>query len=479
MGGKSTATALTDAKLHGDEVIETPIGAIELTDSYFDDDASKRLYDEMDYQRAVQAYIWSTPLVNVATWRGNQGEAYGVKDASDFVVLESLKEKRGIVTANLTTPYIFNFSNLKDGPIQIDYPPGQTAGGVLDFWQRPVFDLGLTGPDQGKGGAYIVVGPDDDLAKYEKGGANVFQSATNNIFIGLRILDQDPAFYETFTKAYKMGRVGADMKPSRFIRGKDVEWSATAQRGLDYWQKLSEIIQEEPVREIDKGWMAMLQPLGIAKGAKFQPDNRLRTILLKGAAMGELMARNLQINPRYTEPYWPGTSWYKSFDFQIEQETADIAQIDQRATWYYEAVASTKGMVDPQPGQGQVYMTTKRDNKGVMLRADRTYKLRVPAHVPVKQFWSLTLYSENTRRAYDNGGTEIRSASLDSQMKDLKYNADGGVDLFIGPNAPAGFEMNHMRTVGDDGWFVYFRLYAPEEAFFDKSFRLGDFERLD
>ncbi|MGI6853303.1 DUF1254 domain-containing protein [Mesorhizobium sp. 1B3] len=467
---------LEGAKLHGDETIETPVGDVELQDSYFNDDASKRLYDEMDYQRASQAYIWSTPLVSVTTWRENQGKAYGVENETDFVVLESLKEKRGIVTANLTTPYIFNFSNLKDGAIQIDYPAGQTAGGVLDFWQRPVFDLGLTGPDKGKGASYIVVGPEDDPSKYEKEGVHVFQSVTNNVFIGLRILDTDPAYYDKFTSEYKMGRVGSETKPSRFIRGKDVEWSATAPRGLDYWQKLSEIIQEEPVREVDKGWMAMLEPLGVAKGKPFEPDDRLKEILLKGAAMGELMLRNLQVNPRYVEPFWEGTSWYKSFDFQIEQETADIAQIDQRGTWFYEAVASTKGMVDPQPGQGQVYMTTKRDSEGNMLRADKSYKLHVPAKVPVGQFWSLTLYSENTRRPYDNGGTEIRDVSLDSRMKDLKYNEDGSIDLFIGPEAPAGFEMNHMETVGDDGWFVYFRLYAPEQPFFDKTFKMADFE---
>ena len=477
---RSTAgVVLTDAKLHGDETIETPIGPIELTNSYFDDAASKRLYDEMDYQRAVQAYIWSMPLVSVATWRDNQGRAYGVKGATDFVVLESLKEKRGIVTANLTTPYIFNFSNLKDAPIEIDYPPGQTAGGVLDFWQRPLFDLGLTGPDQGKGATYIVVGPGDDPAKYKKEGANVFKSATNNVFIGLHILDQDPAFYDKFTQAYRMGRIDGEMKSSRFIRGKDVEWSATAPRGLDYWRKLFEIIQEEPVREIDKGWMALLQPLGIAKGNSFAPDARMQKILLSGAAMGELMIRNLQVNPRDTAPYWPGTWWYKSFDFQVEQETAEIAQIDQRATWFYEAVASSKGMVNPQPDQGQVYMTAKRDSKGDMLRADRNYKLRVPAHVPVKQFWSLTLYSENTRRPYDNGGTKISDVSLDSRMTQLKYNDDGGIDLFIGPKTPAGFETNHMKTVGEDGWFVYFRLYAPEQAFFDKTFKLPDFERID
>ncbi len=220
----------------------------------------------MDYQRACQAYVWSMPLVSVTTWRDNENKAFGVENPTDFVVLESLKEKRGIVTGNLTTPYIFNFSNLKDGPIEIDYPPGQTAGGVLDFWQRPVFDLGLTGPDQGKGATYIVVGPGDDPAKYRKEGANILQSATNNIFVGLRILDQDPAAYDKFTRAYGMGRAGSEPKPSRFIKGKDVEWSATAPRGLDYWRKLSAIVEEEPVREIDKGWMAMLKPLGIAKG---------------------------------------------------------------------------------------------------------------------------------------------------------------------------------------------------------------------
>ncbi len=189
------------------------------------------------------------------------------------------------------------------------------------------------------------------------------------------------------------------------------------------------------------------------------------------------MARNLQINPRYTEPYWPGTSWYDSVDFVISQETANIQQIDERITWFYEAVATSKGMVNPQPGEGQVYMTTKRDSDGNMLRADRTYKLHVPAKVPVGQFWSLTLYSENTRTTYDNGGTQQpRDASIDSRMKDLKRNQDGSIDIFIGPEAQAGQEANHLKTVAGDGWFVYFRLYAPEQPFFDKSFKLADFE---
>ncbi len=297
---------LGEATLHGDEMIQTPVGEIGLVDSYFDDDASRRLFDDMDYQRAVQTYIWSTPLVSMTTWRDNQGAAYGVKNRTDFVVLESLKEKRGIVTGNLTTPYIFNFYDLSDGALQIDYPAGKTAGGVLDFWQRPVFDLGLTGPDKGQGATYIVVGPNDDPQKYKKEGVHVYQSATDNIFIGLRILDKDPGYFDKFVSEYKMGKVGGEVTPSKFIKGKDVPWSATAPRGLEYWRKLAEIIQEEPVREVDKAWMAMLEPLDIDKGKPFQPDERIQSILKRGAAMGELMVRNLQVNPRYTKPYWEG-----------------------------------------------------------------------------------------------------------------------------------------------------------------------------
>jgi len=478
-GTPTSGVPLEKATLHGNEVIATPIGDIELVHTYFDDDASKRLYDEMDYQRAAQSYVWSTPLVSITTWRDAQAKAYGVTGETDFVVLRSLKEKRGIVTGNLTTPYLFNFLSLEKGPLEIEYPAGQTAAGVLDFWQRPVTDLGLTGPDKGKGGKYIIVGPADDPAKFDKPGYFVRQSATNNICVGLRILDKDPAFYEKFKSTLKMGRVGQPLATSRFIEDKDVEWSATAPRGLDYWRNLAAVLNEEPVRPVDKAWMAMLLPLGIEKGKAFDPDERQQTILLKGAAMGELMARNLQVNPRYTEPYWPGTSWYKSFDFSLEQETDTRMELDERVTWFYEAVASSEGMVNPTVGAGQVYMTTKRDSKGDLLRADKTYKLRVPKDVPVGQFWALTLYSENTRRAYDNGGTEIRSANLDSRLPDLVKNPDGSVDLYVGAKAPEGFEKNYMKTVGDDGWFVYFRLYAPLQPFFDKTFSLPDFEVVE
>ena len=154
-------------------------------------------------------------------------------------------------------------------------------------------------------------------------------------------------------------------------------------------------------------------------------------------------------------------------------------ELDERAAWFYEAVTTTEGMVNPSVGKGQVYMSTKRDSKGNMLRADKTYRLNVPEDVPTAQFWSVELYSADTRRHYENGEGTLRSAGLNSRMQDLKRNADGSVDLFIGANAPAGFESNYMKTVGTDGWFVIFRLYAPLQPFFDKTFTLSDFEVVE
>ena len=44
--------------------VETRIGPIELQCDYPSDASVQKLYDELDFQRAVQAYIWATPLVS-------------------------------------------------------------------------------------------------------------------------------------------------------------------------------------------------------------------------------------------------------------------------------------------------------------------------------------------------------------------------------------------------------------------------------
>jgi hypothetical protein len=57
-------------------------------------------------------------------------------------------------------------------------------------------------------------------------------------------------------------------------------------------------------------------------------------------------------------------------------------------------------------------------------------------------------------------------------------NKDGSVDIYCGPQAPAGFEKNWIPTVPGKNWFAYFRFYQPTEAYFDRSWPLPDFEQV-
>ncbi|MGE3777068.1 MAG: DUF1214 domain-containing protein [Pirellulaceae bacterium] len=113
-----------------------------------------RLYDEMDFQRATQCYLWAMPIVSFAKWQEQHETVFGQEDG-DLVQLESFRDRMGFLTHNDTTTYLVGYVNLeRTGPLVIDYPKGPTAGGILDMWQRPITDMGLAGPDRGEGGKY-------------------------------------------------------------------------------------------------------------------------------------------------------------------------------------------------------------------------------------------------------------------------------------------------------------------------------------
>jgi hypothetical protein len=62
-----------------------------------------------------------------------------------------------MLAPNLATLYAFRFWNLKtQGPLVVEVPAGATAGGVLDIWQRPMTDIGETGPEKGKGAKFLI-----------------------------------------------------------------------------------------------------------------------------------------------------------------------------------------------------------------------------------------------------------------------------------------------------------------------------------
>jgi hypothetical protein len=126
-------------------------------------------------------------------------------------------------------------------------------------------------------------------------------------------------------------------------------------------------------------------------------------------------------------------------------------------------------------GTAQFYLMTIKDKKGQDFDGGSTYRLTVPAKAPVKQYWSATASDRATHALIRN----MSRASRSSQIPDLQKNTDGSIDLYFGPTAPAGKEVNWVPTDAARKFEVMFRLYGPEKALFEKAWQLPDIEKVN
>lgn len=465
------------ASAFAQETEDTRIGKLTFENGYPSEETVQKLYDEMDFQRACQAYLWGIPAVGLNEWRKVHFDVFGAKNGEMLSYLD-FAEKLGILTPNYTTPYIATFIDLeKSGPMAVEIPPGLMAGMILDHWQRVLADLGVVGPDQGKGGKYLILPPGHE--KVESAGYYVVQSPSRFVLAGVRLLgdDKEKAIRELIPgiKTYTWSQNGTGQKMSVRHAG-DKKWSQMPPRGMAYWESLNEVIQTEPVAERDRLIMAQLKFLGIEKDKEFKPDARQKKILNDGVIVGEAMAKANTSDKRVEPPFWPGTNWKHALVVAVDQRAPNYDQLDERAAWFYEAVVISKGMLTQTPGVGQRYIASYKEGDGKWLDGGKTYKLHVPPNPPAKRFWSVTAYDEDTRQMPI---TEQGRPDVSSRKVDLVKNSDGSIDVYFGPRAPNGKEANWVQTNPGKGWFAYFRFYGPTEAFFNKSWSLPDIEMVN
>ncbi len=452
--------------------VSTRLGTLQLENGYPSKAAAEKLYDEMDFQRATQLYLWGLPAVGFHNLHLAHLKNFGAKDG-EIVLYQSLKDKAGMLTPNLTTQYAFSFWNLAEkGPLVVEVPAGATAGGVNDIWQRPITDMGQTGPDKGKGGKYLILPPGS--APVQAPGYVVVKSPTNQVWFGSRGLSADAKEAEATLRKHRLYAWADRAKPgvTNFVPVGGRDWASWQPSDISYFQQLRDILEPEPPEVRDGYFYAMLRSLGIEKGKPFAPDERQKKILGEAALTGELMARTNAFEKRFPgSTVFKGTQWEYSNMVELDQQAKGYSQLDERASWFYEAIGNTLGMQGRTVGFGQVYLETAKDKSGAWLDGAKSYRLRVPPNAPVKQFWSFTLYENVTRAPLQS---PQGAADISSRKQGLVQNADGSVDLFFGPTKPAGASDNFVQTVPGKGWFTYFRLYGPTEPYFNKTWALPD-----
>ncbi|MGB5407437.1 MAG: DUF1254 domain-containing protein, partial [Thiogranum sp.] len=183
----AVAAVLFAANLQA-ETLDTRIGKLEFThdfaNGYPTDATVKKLFDEMDFQRAVQAYIWAIPAVSMSQWQHEHMATLGAENGQ-IVFIESYDDRAGGLTYNSTTPYVLPFIDLADGPWVAVMPEGEVRGAAHDMWQLSMTTL--TEP-----GKYMFVGPGQEVPEDEEAeGYKITKSSTNSLLLGIRLMSTD------------------------------------------------------------------------------------------------------------------------------------------------------------------------------------------------------------------------------------------------------------------------------------------------
>jgi hypothetical protein len=460
--------------------VEVPrLGALRYESGFPTSDTTQKLFDEMDFQRAVQCYLWGYPAVSFESIRLTAKQDLDM-DFNDLGIADNfVHPESGWLTANDTTIYAFVNIDVSEEPVVIEIPPGAIVGLLDDFWQRSLVDVGLPGPDGPNGGSFLLLPPGYD-GDVPSSGYHTLQATMHNHNLLVRGLivdnDKDDAVARIRGVRVFPWAERDDPKPNKFVSISGAPIDTTPPGGLEYWARLASVIDNNPVQEHDRFLMAMLKPLGIEKGRPFQPDARQTKILEDAAVLGDAMARNIMYEGSqrsdHREPF-PGTNWDWVILVDPSQETETYSQLDERLQYTYGAIYLSPAIGVMHAGPGANYIQTFRDKNGNHFDGGNSYRMHVPANPPAGAFWSLTLYDSATRSMVQNPTNDAARSSYD----DLELNDDGSVDFIFGPTA-TGAETNWIETVPGRGYYPMIRFYSPTAGLFDGSWTLPDVERL-
>ena len=463
------------------EEVESRIGPLKFFDGLPDAETVARVYDNLDFVRGIEAFLSGVQIASVrAICTGL--EAVGVRKNGGIAITETLIDARSLfLTLNPTTPYVFHCMDLTNGPVVLEVPPS-VLGPVNDAAARFVTDIGMTGPDQGKGGKYLFV-PPGYSGELPSEGYFVVQARTYNLAGLYRAFVQDGDIGATVRNVREKARVyplsaAENPPPPQFVNISGVQLNTIYPTDFSFYEELNAAVQAEPEGAFDVEMAGLFASIGIQKGKPFEPGEKMKEILGDSVAVGNATARALLFAPRNPEAIlYEDRQWRKAFvGGSYEFLEAGARLLDARTAFFFYATGISPSVAEAKPGTGTAHAYAVRDARGEYLDGGKTYKITLPASVPTAAFWSFVVYDSQTRSLLP---TDQRTAGIDSLNPAMKANEDGSYTIWFGPEAPEGQEGNWVQTTPGKSWNVILRLYSPLPPWFDKSWKPGDFEVVD
>ncbi|WP_203595665.1 DUF1254 domain-containing protein [Salipiger sp. PrR003] len=481
-----TISSLSPALAQDGEQPLPPLAAQINDGNWLAEEEAQNLLSEVFYQRAVYAYMTMLPALNVIGMRDGSEAEFGAGYNVLPIWKDRMDSRAWVPTPNADVIYSMNYLDLKEtGPLVVKAPPN-VIGMFTDFFQRTITDVGAIGPDRARGGLYLLLPPgyQGEVPK----GYFAFESSTYNVFLFFRTVmgkgdgEPDPApavaAAET-TRIYPLWEVEKSIPAMEFPNASGVRVNMMYPTDFEYWSKLKEFVDYEPVEAITPELRGVLASIGIIKGVPFEPNDWQRAALeralsdapkmiLASAQTGREDGRNKYYEDRQWERAWTGATndW-------MQESYLDLGA---RSRFFQYAYSSAPAMVMRTTGAGSKYPYTIRDADGEFLEGGNTYKLTLPPDVPAALFWAVTAYNVTD-------GTMPETAQLlpsTNGYYDIPQNEDGSIDIWFGPEKPEGVaDAAFIQTVPGRNFVACLRLYGAEDAFYDQSWKPNDLEKVD
>jgi len=462
------------------DVLETSIGTLTSFDGVPNKETTQLVFDNLDLQRAVNAYLATIQISSMAALRAGQ-LSFGPANTTASIFEDLMDSKSLYLTPNTVSIYMISWMELKDEPMVLETPPS-VLGFIDDAWFQYVIDFGNAGPDRGKGGKFLILPPDYKGEIPE--GYFVAQSQTYGNWVvwrGFQVDGSTKPAVDATKEHFKMYPLSQKDNPPtmNFVNVSGTEHNTIHRMDFGYWEELNEVIQREPLNGISPEIRGLLSSIGIEKGKAFNPDERMKKILTDAANIAAVTSRALTARPRdqrmyvYNDRKWTNPFIEGHYDFLLDGATL----LDSRIYMHFFATGITPAMAIKNVGVGSQYLCGYLDKDGNALDGSNTYKVHLPPNVPAKDFWSFTLYDNQTRSMLQ---TDERFPGLSSVDKTPPVaNDDGSYDIYFGPKAPEGMENNWIQTVPGKGWNSIFRLYGPLQTFYDQTWKPSDPELVE
>jgi hypothetical protein len=471
--------------------VPSSIGTLHFNDGAPLPETAELVYENLDRMRGVDVFLKAMPAASVRQLMLGPGEI-GATDYHHVVITENLMDSKPLfLTANTSTLYATPNLNMKElGPMVMEVPAGM-LGAFNDAWFRYISDIGPFGPDKGQGGKYLIIPPGYD--KEVPQGYFIVKSKTFRVWVFMRAsiangLENAVKNIKENLKIYPLSEKD-NPKPMEFINASGKQFNTIHDNDINFYYHVNHVIQEEPYEMIDAETRGLLASIGIVKGKKFNPDERMKRILTDAVAIGNATARSIVWYPRVsgsvnnmngvqiypdTESAWL-MGWVDKNVF-FNGKDGHTMNSDARVMFYYPYTAVTPAMAVTIPGKGSDYGIAYVDSRKQPFDGAKTYKLHLPPNPPANDFWAITIYDSQTRSMLQ---TDQVFPTVGSQTEGIKINDDGSFDIYFGPKPPDGFEKNWLQTIPGKSWFVALRLYGPLEPWIEKTWRPSEISEIE